>query len=170
MLMLADGQSKLPVYSQNLSGNIQDKSSFAEVVRTRIPILKEQYRELKYLVGDSALCTAASFKATENKDYFLVTRVPDTQGQVKRCMAEIRKEELIPIFPDDLKSPLGKWVDEFELEPLINSAIGKVGSHVVVDSGALIKLLVMQQLNVPYQSLSGTEEYDENRLVGAFLN
>lgn len=60
--------------------------------------------------------------------------------------------------------------DEFELEPLINSAIGKVGSHVVVDSGALIKLLVMQQLNVPYQSLSGTEEYDENRLVGAFLN
>ena len=114
--MLADGQSKLPVYSQNLSGNIQDKSSFAEVVRTRIPILKEQYRELKYLVGDSALCTAASFKATENKDYFLVTRVPDTQGQVKRCMAEIRKEELIPIFPDDLKSPLGKWVDEFDID------------------------------------------------------
>ena len=116
MLMLADGQSKLPVYSQNLSGNIQDKSSFAEVVRTGIPILKEQYRELKYLVGDSALCTAASFKATENKDYFLVTRVPDTHGQVKRCMAETRKEELIPIFPDDLKSPLGKWVDEFDID------------------------------------------------------
>ena len=29
--------------------------------------------------------------------------------------------------------------DEFGLEGLINSAIGKVGSHVVVDSGALVK-------------------------------
>ena len=53
--MLADGQSKLPVYSQNLSGNIQYKSSFAEVVRTGIPILKEQYCEIKYLIADSAL-------------------------------------------------------------------------------------------------------------------
>jgi len=90
--MLADGQSKLPVYSQNLSGNIQDKSSFAEVVRAGMPILKEQYRELKYLVGGSALCTAASFKATENKDYFLVTRVPDTYGQVKALL--VNNEEL----------------------------------------------------------------------------
>ena len=60
--------------------------------------------------------------------------------------------------------------DEFGLEGLINSAIGKVGSHVVVDSGALVKTLVMQMLNVPYQSLSGTEEYFKNRPIGALLN
>lgn len=60
--------------------------------------------------------------------------------------------------------------DDFVLEALINSAIDKVGSHVVFDSGALIKLLVMQMLNIPYQSLSGTEEYYENCHVGAFLN
>lgn len=60
--------------------------------------------------------------------------------------------------------------DDFELEALIYSAIDKGGWHAVVDSGTLIKLLVMQQLNVPYQSLSGIEEYYENRPVGAFLN
>ena len=49
--------------------------------------------------------------------------------------------------------------DEFGLEDTINKCIGKEGSHVVADSGALAKLLVMQMLNVPYQSLSGTQEF-----------
>lgn len=49
--------------------------------------------------------------------------------------------------------------DEFGLEDLINKRIGKEGSHVVADSGVLVKLLVMQMLNVPYQSLSGTQEF-----------
>lgn len=71
--------------------------------------------ELKYLIGDSVLCTVASFTSPENKDYFLVTRVPDTHGQVKLCMAETKKEELVPIFPDDPKSPLGKLVDDFDI-------------------------------------------------------
>lgn len=30
-------------------------------------------------------------------------------------MAETKKEELVPIFPDDPKSPLGKLVDDFDI-------------------------------------------------------
>jgi len=36
--------------------------------------------------------------------------------------------------------------DEFDLKSLINSAIGKEGSHVVVDSGVLVKPLVIQMV------------------------
>ena len=52
--------------------------------------------------------------------------------------------------------------DTFGLEDLINQKIGKEGSHVKVNSGAISKALVMQMLNVPYQTLSGTEEYYKN--------
>ena len=38
--------------------------------------------------------------------------------------------------------------DEFGLEDLINKRIGKEGSHVVADSGVLVKLLVMQMLSM----------------------
>ena len=31
-------------------------------------------------------------------------------------MAETKKEELVPIFPDETKSPLGKWVDDFDID------------------------------------------------------
>ena len=52
--------------------------------------------------------------------------------------------------------------DTFVLEDLINQKIGKEGSHVEVNSGAISKALVTQMLNVPYQTLSGTEEYYKN--------
>ena len=47
--------------------------------------------------------------------------------------------------------------DTFVLEDLINQKIGKEGSHVEVNSGAISKALVTQMLNVPYQTLSGCQ-------------
>ena len=115
MLMLTDGESRLPVYGHNLSGNIQDKLSFANVARYGIPILKEQYRDLKYLVGDSALCTPDSFREAKNKGFNIITRIPDTYNLVKDSVGS-DTADMFPIFPNDENSPLGKWIEDANID------------------------------------------------------
>lgn len=53
--------------------------------------------------------------------------------------------------------------DYLGLEELIDTYIGKAGSHVKVNCGAVTKALVMQLLSVPYQTLSGTVEFYKRR-------
>ena len=43
--------------------------------------------------------------------------------------------------------------DDFGLENVINQCIGKICSHVRVNSGVLVKALVVQMINVLYQNL-----------------
>lgn len=61
-------------------------------------------------------------------------------------------------------------IDYLGLDDLVELAIKKVGSHVKVSNGKLFKALVMQQLNVPYQSLLNTAEYYEHRKASTFLD
>ena len=51
--------------------------------------------------------------------------------------------------------------DYLGLESLINDLVGKTGSHVHVNIGALVKLLSMQMLNAPRQALWNTELFIE---------
>ena len=60
--------------------------------------------------------------------------------------------------------------DYLGLEELIDTYIGKAGSHVKVNCGAVTKALVMQLLSVPYQTLSGTVEFYKRRPLCALLN
>ena len=57
--------------------------------------------------------------------------------------------------------------DYFGLAPVIESCIGKIGSHVKVTQSELVKLLCCQVLNVPYQSLYGTSEFYRGKPVRA---
>lgn len=63
---------------------------------------------------------------------------------------------------DDLGLIAGLF-DKFGLEDLINKQIGKEGAHVNVGCGCIVKCLILQTLNAPYQTLSGTQEYFEER-------
>ena len=60
--------------------------------------------------------------------------------------------------------------DFFNLEKTIELCIGKIGSHVKFKSSEIVKLLCCQVLNVPYQSLYGTQEFFRNRPLQALLN
>ena len=59
--------------------------------------------------------------------------------------------------------------DHFGLQSVIDSHIGKKGSHVQVNAGAIVKAMVCQLLNAPYQSLNGTSEYFKRRPVSTLL-
>lgn len=60
--------------------------------------------------------------------------------------------------------------DYFNLEKPIELCIDKIGSHVKFKSSEIVKLLCCQVLNVPYQSLYGTQEFFRNRPLQALLN
>ena len=60
--------------------------------------------------------------------------------------------------------------DYFNLDVPIEFCIGKIGSHVKFKSSEIVKLLCCQVLNVPYQSLYGTQEFYRNRPLQALIN
>ncbi len=60
--------------------------------------------------------------------------------------------------------------DDLGLEDVINKRIGKVGSHVHANNGVLVKALAVQMINVPYQNLSGTQEYFSKYPICGLLN
>lgn len=59
--------------------------------------------------------------------------------------------------------------DKLGLQELIDELIGKTGSHVEVSNGEIASALIMQMLNVSYQTLCATSEYFENIPIGSLL-
>ena len=85
-VMLCDELSRIPIFQKTVSGNVNDNKSFFEMVRDDLPLLKEQFRQLHYLTGDSALCTGKILKEAVAKGLEVVTRVPDKCTIAKRCI------------------------------------------------------------------------------------
>ena len=54
--------------------------------------------------------------------------------------------------------------DYFGLAEVIELCAGKTGSHVKVKQSEVVKLMCCQVLNVPYQSLYGTEKFYQESL------
>jgi transposase len=108
-LMLADGQSRIPFYSKNVSGNVNDNRSFNDLILFAWSSIKEQFQALDYLVGDSSLCTADNFNSAKANNMHLVTRLPDKTKVAKDIFANNKIEDMTPVFEDDEESPLGKW-------------------------------------------------------------
>lgn len=114
-VMIADGQSRIPFYAKNVSGNINDNRSFNNVLKYAVDKVKEQFEDFKYLVGDSALCTPDNFDEAKNRNMMIVTRMPDKYEFATLCFKDCKTEELKPIFesPEQVsESPLGKWCGE----------------------------------------------------------
>ena len=93
-LMLVDGSSRIPLWGKNISGNINDNTSFLDMVANSLPkLIKEQFASLKYLVGDSALCTDPILKEAAKQKIPVITRLPDKLDLAKDCYALLDKEE-----------------------------------------------------------------------------
>ena len=104
-LMLVDGKSRIPLFGKNVSGNTSDNKSFLNMVFTK----------LKYLVGDSALCTEDILKEAAKKNILVVTRLPDKTDLAKKCFALLDEKKLQRIYerkPDGEEDEnFGMWCD-----------------------------------------------------------
>ena len=87
------------------------------MVRDDLPLLKEQFRQLHYLTGDSALCTGKILKEAVAKGLEVVTRVPDKCTIAKRCINETEYSELKSIDPEDPTClTKAKWCGDAEID------------------------------------------------------
>ena len=68
------------------------------MVRSSLPALREQFTKLKYLVGDSALCTEYILKEAAEKKILVVTRLPDKTDLAKECFAMLDEKKLERVY------------------------------------------------------------------------
>lgn len=79
-----------------------DKITFSEMVENVLSSNQELSQSIKYLVGDSALCTEASFKVALKHGNHIVTRVPDNFKVTKELLNS--DSLLTPVEQDGEKS------------------------------------------------------------------
>ena len=97
--MLCDELSKLPIFETCVSGHVSDKTSFRNVITDNWDSIKAQFKDLRYLTGDSALCTSPIAKAAKEHGIKMVTRIPDKNDEATACrkMLKAHPEELVPV-------------------------------------------------------------------------
>ncbi len=98
-LFMVEPNSGLPVFAKSLSGNISDKTSFFETASNELKLVQRQFQDLSFFVGDSAACTANTFKAVTDSGLNIVTRPPDNLSTTKSCYnyAAKHKAEFVPL-------------------------------------------------------------------------
>lgn len=123
LLGLTEGSSRMPIFTKAVSGNKSDAKSFLDVAGKDWPFLKQQFKELQYLVGDSAMCTPDILKAAKDNGILLVTRVPDKYNFVKEIFADNDDKQLEKIYKEELEDGqepedqnYGKWCGIAEIE------------------------------------------------------
>ena len=109
MIGLVDGVSKLPVYTDAISGSVNDAKSFFKFLEKDWPILRQQFKELEYLVGDSAFCSQEILKQAAEHKIHIVTRAPDKLQITKECFEMASEQQLKPIYLNDLSGSYGMW-------------------------------------------------------------
>ena len=57
-----DELSHIPLFEKCVSVHTSDKTSFKDGIITYRSLIKEQFKNLRYLVADSALCTSDNAK------------------------------------------------------------------------------------------------------------
>lgn len=86
-------------------------------------MVRNQFRELRYIVGDSAFCTSDIANAAAKQGIWFVTRIPDRNGEAATCIAEAtaHPKKLDPVDPEDPSSPRVMW-----------SGDGMIGDHKII--------------------------------------
>ena len=140
-LMISDGSSKLPLYQREISGNTHDNKSFWETLTQAWSLIIEQFKDLKYLVGDSALYSEENIINSQENNIKIVTRVPDCTNLAKECFAEALNEagamaDIEPEAPDGVKC---MWCED------------------AVVGGQTIKLLLIVNRNLKEQKTAAVQ-------------
>lgn len=79
-LMICDELSHISLFEKCVSGHTRVKTSFKDAIITYWSLIKEQFKDLRYLVADSALCTSDNAKEPALHHLYTVTRIPDSYG------------------------------------------------------------------------------------------
>lgn len=108
-VMLCEETTHLPVFQKAFSGNVSDHKSFNKVVLESWQLLKQQFSDLKYLVGDSALCTGAIAKTISEQNLLFVTRVPDGNLIARQCFEKAKTATLEDVDPEVPNGSKGLW-------------------------------------------------------------
>ena len=111
---MVDDLSRIPLFQKRVSGHVSDKTSFKETVLKDLPMIKEQFSELRCIVGDSAFRTSDIAKAAADQGIWFVARIPGRNGEAAPCIAwaAAHPEWLAPVDPEDPSSPKAMWPGE----------------------------------------------------------
>ena len=115
---LCDGISKLMLFNKSVSGNENDNKSFLRIANQGLPLLREQFKELKYFVGDSALCTPDILDSIVAQGLHAVTRIPDKIKEVRNAFKDnVEVDDTFEIIykDDEENSPKGKWIADITI-------------------------------------------------------
>ena len=113
-LMICDELSHIPLFEKCVSGHTSDKTSFKDVIITYWSLIKEQFKDLRYLVADSALCTSDNAKELALHHQYTVTRIPDSYGQAIKCFNLLAQEpdKLVPVDSNEPDGVKAMWCGE----------------------------------------------------------
>lgn len=69
---------------------------------------------MRYLVGDSALCTSEIAMTAARNGIYFVSRIPDKNGEAASCFEKLKAspQSLVPVDKDDADSPKSMWCGE----------------------------------------------------------
>lgn len=97
-LMVCDELSRLSLFATCVSGHTSDKTSFRNIIIDYWKLIKQQFSELRYLVGDSALCTSEIAMTAARNGIYFVSRIPDKNGEAVSCFEKLKAspESLVP--------------------------------------------------------------------------
>ena len=147
-VMLCDELTKIPLIQKTVSGNVNDNKSFYDVVRDNLPLVREQFKDLRYLTGDSALCTGKILSDAGMQKIYIVTRVPDKVAFVKELYKNTPLSEMERIDPNDPECrTLGKWCGTQQID------------------GNTVKLLLINNQALRSQKLQTIEKQAEKELA-----
>lgn len=116
-LMLCYELSKLHIFETCVSGHVSDKSSFRNVITDYWDSIKAQFKDLRYLTGDRALCTSPIAKAAKEHGIKMVTRIPDKNDEATACrkMLKAHPEELVSVDENNPEGTKAMWCGEGKL-------------------------------------------------------
>ncbi len=89
-LMVCDELSRLPLFATCVSGHTSDKTSFRNIIIDYWKLIKQQFSELRYLVGDSALCTSEIAMTAARNGIYFVSRIPDKNTEAVSCFEKVK--------------------------------------------------------------------------------
>ncbi|WP_295355552.1 hypothetical protein, partial [uncultured Succinivibrio sp.] len=115
--MLCEELSKLPIFETCVSGHVSDKTSFRNVITDYWDSIKAQFKDLRYLTGDSSLCTSPIAKEAKAHGIKMVTRIPDKNDEATACrkMLKAHPEELVPVDENNPEGTKAMWCGEGKL-------------------------------------------------------
>lgn len=82
--------------------------SFYDITIDTLPTLQGIYKDLKYIVGDNALCTGKIINSVKANGMDVVSRLADHCSLSKECFekGKRQKTQFEDIFHDDEQTPL----------------------------------------------------------------